>query len=235
MEQMIMEGLNHAYRNMAEMVAQFLPRFVAMVGIILAGLLIAFLLKIALRAILRLAQFHKLTERSGAAQILSQAQFPGPTELLSRFIFWIVWLSFILVGISVLNIAGLQEEIARFFALLPQLFVAILILLVGLTAANFFSRATLLGAVNANLPSPQLWSGSVRYLIVLLAVSMALEQIGLGKQTVLAAFSILFGSAMLALAIAFGLGGRDVARQLLERHFARTIKEKEKEDELSPI
>jgi small-conductance mechanosensitive channel len=235
MERMFIEGINHAFRNLAEMVAEFLPRLVAMAAIILVGLLVAFLLKIGIRAILRLVRFHRLTEHSGAAQMLSQAQLPSPTELLSRFIFWIVWLCFVLIGLSVLNIAGLQEEIAKFFALLPQLFVAILILLVGLAAANFFSRAALLGAVNANLPSPQLWSGAVRYVIVLLAVSMALEQIGLGRETVLVAFSILFGSAMLALAIAFGLGGRDFARQVLERRLARPSKEREKEDELSPI
>jgi hypothetical protein len=233
MEEMFVEGLHHAFRNMAEMVAQFLPRLVAMAAIILFGLLVAFLLKIALRAILRLAKFHKLTEHSGAAQFLSHAQLPSATDLLSRFIFWIVWLGFILVGVSVLNIAGLQEEIAKFFGLLPQLFVAILILLVGLTVANFFSRAALLGAVNANLPSPQLWSGAVRYLLVILTLSMALEQIGVARTIVLAAFSILFGSAMLAVAIAFGMGARDVARQLLERRLTRGAREKE--DELSPI
>jgi small-conductance mechanosensitive channel len=235
MGQMFIEGINHAFRNLTEMVAEFLPRLVAMAAIILVGLLVAFLLKIAIRGALRLVRFHRLTEHSGAAQMLSQAQLPSPSELLSRFIFWIVWLCFILIGLSVLNIAGLQEEIAKFFALLPQLFVAILILLVGLAAANFFSRAALLGAVNANLPSPQVWAGAVRYVIVLLAVSMALEQIGLGRETVLVAFTILFGSAMLALAIAFGLGGRDFARQVLERRLGRPSKEREKEDELSPI
>ena len=145
------------------------------------------------------------------------------------------WLGFVLVGISVLRIAGLQEQISHLFQLLPQVLIAILILFVGLLAGNFFSRAALLTAVNAGYRSPQLWSGSIRFVIWILAISMALEQIGLARQTVITAFSIVFGALMLALAIAFGLGGQELARQTLERYFGEKKNEREKEQEPSPL
>ena len=144
------------------------------------------------------------------------------------------WLGFIVLGVSVLGIAGLQEYIARFFLFLPRLLVALFIMFFGLLAASFFSRAALLAAVNANLPSPRLLSISVRTIIVIVALSMVFEELGLAQETVLVAFGIVFGALMLGLSIAFGMGGRDLAQQFLERRFGYGKKE-EKEDELSPL
>jgi small-conductance mechanosensitive channel len=235
MKDMIIRGLQQAYENMAHMMAEFLPRLVVMLIIGLVGLLIAFSFKFLLRAILHLTRLDRLSEESGASRILRHAALPSITELLSRALFWLTWLGFILVGISVLGIAGLQEQISNLFQLLPQVLIAILILFVGLLAGNFLSRAALLTAVNAGYRSPQLWSGSIRFVIWILAISMALEQIGLARQTVITAFSIVFGALMLALAIAFGLGGRDLARQTLERYFGEKKNEREKEQEPSPL
>jgi small-conductance mechanosensitive channel len=235
MKDMIIRGLQQAYENMAHMMAEFLPRLVVMLIVGLVGLLLAFVFKNLLRAILHLTRIDRLSEESGASRILRHAALPSITELLSRSLFWLTWLGFILVGISVLGIAGLQEQISRLFQLLPQVLIAILILFVGLLAGNFFSRAALLTAVNAGYRSPQLWSGSIRFVIWILAISMALEQIGLARQTVIAAFSIVFGALMLALAIAFGLGGRELARQTLEKYLGEKKNEREKEQEPSPL
>jgi hypothetical protein len=235
MREMILGGLKQAYENLFRMIAEFLPRFLVMLIIIVFGLLMAFLLKYVLRATLRMAKLDRLSEEVGASRVLRKAALPSLTELLSRSLFWVTWLGFTLVGISVLGIPELHEQISRLFQFLPEVFVAILVLLIGALAATFLSRAALLAAVNAGYRSPQLWSGSIRIVILILAVSMALEQIGLAKQTVIAAFSIVFGALMLALAIAFGLGGRDLARRTLERYLGEKKKEKEKEEEPSPL
>jgi len=139
----------------------------------------------------------------------------------------VVWLIFILFGLAALEIAALQEELSRLFQVLPQLFVAVIILFVGLLIANFVSRATLLAAVNADSPSPRLISAMVRFVIITLAGTMALERVGLGRGVILVAFSAFFGAIMLGLALAFGLGGRDLARRVLERRFL----EKKEEDQ----
>ena len=235
MRETILRGLEQAYENLVHMIADFLPRLAVMVVIILAGLLVAFLFKYLLRFILHLTRLDRFSEEAGASQVLRKAALPSMTELLSRSLFWAMLLGFTLLGISVLGIPELQEQISRLLQLLPEIFVAILILFVGVLAANFLSRAALLGAVNAGYRSPRLWSGSVRTVIWVLAISMALEQIGLARETVIAAFSILFGAVMLALAIAFGLGGRDLARRTLERYVGEKGKDKDKEVEPSPL
>jgi hypothetical protein len=233
MKEIIVRGFEQAYENLVRMIAEFLPRLVVMFVIIFFGLLIAFLVKYLLHAILNFTRLDRLSEQSGASQVLRKAALPSITELLTRSLFWMTWLGFTLVGISVLGIPELHEQISHLFQLLPEVFVAILILFFGVLVGNFLSRAALLATVNAGYRSPRLWSGSVRFVISIFAISMALEQLGLGHQTVVTAFSILFGAVMLALAIAFGLGGRDLAQQTLDKYFGS--KKKEKEEEPTPL
>src|SRR2546422_499357 len=117
---------------------------------------------------------------------------------------------------------------------LPRLFAALFVFFFGLLGASFFSRAALLAAVNADLPSPRLIASTIRTIIIVFAVSMGFEELGIGEHTTLVAFAIVFGALMLGLALAFGLGGRDLARHFLERRFVHERRE-EKEDELSPL
>ena len=223
----IVTALSQALDNFSDMTARFLPHLIAMTIIVLGGWIIAWVIKVVLRRVLTIVRFNRLFETAGFSQLLVKAALPSPTDVLSRLVFWVIWVSFFLFGVSALGIVALQEEISRFFLFLPQIFVALIILFVGLLAANFFSRATLLAAVNANSPSPRLISSVVRFLILILVVTMALERLGLGHGVVLVAFSIAFGAIMMALAIAFGLGGRDVARKVLERRFSEEDKEEE--------
>ena len=222
-----------AHENFTHMLAEFLPRFLVMLIIIVIGWIAAYLLKVVLRAILRLLRVEKVSEEAGASRLLREADLPSMTELLSRAVFWAVWLGFIIIGVSVLGIVSLQKQISDLIELLPQVFVAFVVLFVGMLAANFFSRAALLSAVNAGFPSPKMLSETIRIVIGFLAVAMALEQVGLGRQTVEIAFAILFGALMLGLAIAFGLGGRRLAQRFLERHLQS--EDKGRNDELSPL
>lgn len=229
MKDTIVQGLEQAYYNLVHMIAEFLPRFVVMLVIIALGLLVAYVIRYVLRTLLRLTKLDRVSEDAGASRVLRMADLPSMTELLSRSIFWLTWIGFILIGVSILGVAGLQEQISRLFRFLPEIFIAMLILFLGLVLANFLSRAALLASVNAGYRSAKIVSWSIRFVIWILAISMALEELGLARQTVIAAFSIVFGASMLGLAIAFGLGGQGLARQMLERHLGESAKEKYKE------
>jgi hypothetical protein len=234
MRDLIIQELSQVLEEMAHGFAHYLPRLIVMLILALAGWVIAYVVKVVLRSILRLVKFDRLSENAGAAQLLDKAALPSATEVVSRFVFWVVWLGFVLLGVSVLGILGLQEQVAKFFIFLPRLFVAMCIFFFGLLAASFFSRAVLLASVNANVPSPRVLSLAVRSMIIVFVLSIVFEELGLAEQTMLVAFGIVFGALMLGLAIAFGLGGRDLAQSFLERRFLRTRKE-ENEDELSPL
>jgi hypothetical protein len=234
MRDIIVNELTQAFQQMARDIAHYLPRLIVVLVIAFVGWAIAYLLKFLVRSLLRLTKFSKLSENAGATQFLHQAALPSSTELVSRLVFWIAWAGFVLLGASVLGIAGLDEYISRFFLFLPRLFAALIILFFGLVAASFFSRAALLAAVNANFRSSRMLSISVRFIIVIFALSMAFEVVGVAEQTMLIAFATVFGAAMLGMAIAFGLGGQDLARKFLEKKLAPHNRD-EREDELSPL
>lgn len=234
MREMIISELTQAMHDLARGFAHYLPRLIVMLIFALLGWLIAYVVKVILRGVLRLIKFDRISENTGASQLLNSAALPPATEVLSRFVFWLTWFGFILLGVSVLGILGLQEEIARFFIFLPRLFVAVLILFFGLLAAGFFARAALLAAVNANMPSPRLLGLAIRSIIIVFVLSIVFEEVGVAEQTMLVAFGIAFGALMLGMAIAFGFGGRDLARRFLEEKFVRNKKEQD-EDELSPL
>jgi Conserved TM helix len=218
--------------------ARFLPRFMEMLVIVIVGWIIAFVLQSLIKSLLKITRFDRISEHTGATELFRGAALPSLSELVSRFVFWVSWLGFILLGISVLGVAGFEEHVASFFGFLPRLFAALFILFFGSLAASFFSRAALLSGVNADLPSPRLISWAVRTMIILFVVSMAFEELGIGSRTVIVAFALVFGSLMLGLALAFGLGGKDLARSYLQRKFGREPANREthdREDELSPL
>ena len=235
MADMIASELRQAWNEFARAFAHFLPRLLAILIIALLGWLIASILTLVLRSLLRLVKFDRLAERAGAAQLLHKVALPSPSELLCRLVFWLSWIGILLAGISFLGIAGLQAQITAFFLFLPRLFGALLTIFLGMLAAGFFARAALLAAVNADLPSPQVVSDVVKVMIVVLTISMAFEELGLAQKTVLIAFAIVFGSLMLGMAIAFGLGGQNLARQFLERRFSDQRSKTKKETDLSPL
>jgi hypothetical protein len=224
----VAHSLVQTLHTFSQMVMEFLPRLLAMLIIVVVGWVVAWLAKAILPRILNLVRFNSLFVKAGVTQVLNKAALPTPSEMLARLIFWVLWITFILFGLEALQIPALQEEISGLFRVLPQIFVALVILFVGGLIANFVARAALLAAVNANSPSPRLISTVVRSVIIALAVTMALERVGLGRGVVLIAFSTFFGAMMFGLALAFGLGGRDLAKQLLERRF---LEEKKEEDE----
>ncbi len=216
----IAEALRQAWTNFLNGLADFVPRVLAMLVIILVGWLIAFLLRTATRVVLGWLRINSLFGRFGGLEFLKKAHLAAPDVLAGTLVFWVVWIGFILSGMQALGFAGTQSLIDGFVQFVPHLVVAMLIVVVGFVTANFAWRATLLAAVNAKLRSARILAGALRYLIVLLSVAMALEQIGVADRMVLTAFAIAFGAVMLGLAIAFGVGGGPVARKLLEQYLA---------------
>jgi len=215
-------------------VMQFLPSLLATLVIIIAGWLVAWLLQVIVRRALGITRFDHFCANSGATQVLTRADIQtAPSILVGKFVFWLVFVVFIMSGVSALGLGVVNQLISAFFLYLPRVFAAFLILLIGFLIGNFLSRAALLAAVNAGFPSPRIVSGVVKFLIAILAFAMALEQLQIARSIVTAAFAIAFGAVMLGLALAFGLGGRDVARQVLEQRFLE--KKEEERDEFSHI
>jgi hypothetical protein len=214
-----------------EAVMRFLPGLLAALLIIALGLVIGWLLKVIVRRLLQLARFDRLCDSWGVSQALSRADVQAkPSALAATSLFWVVLASFAMAALAALEVTAVDQLISSFFLYLPRVLAALAILLGGFVLSNFLARATLLAAVNANAPSPRVISLVVKLLIAILSFAMALEQLQIAKNIVLAAFVITFGAVMLSLAIAFGAGGREVARRVLERQFKDVDRDEDKDD-----
>jgi hypothetical protein len=220
MIQEITQALVQSWHNFSTAFVLFVPRVIAATIIFAGGFVIALVVRWVVRRVLTSLQFDRLALRTGAAEMLRLAEMPSADLLVAKIAFWIVWLGFIVSAVDTLQFVPFQGLMQEFFRFVPRALVALLVLALGFLVGNFVWRATLLATVNAGLPGARLLSGTLRLLAIAIAVVMALEQLGLATTVVLTAFAIAFGALMLGLAIAFGLGGRDAARQLLERHLS---------------
>jgi len=98
MRELIISELTQAVQDLARGFAHYLPRLIVMLILAFVGWLIAYVVKVVLRSILRLIKFDRLSENAGASQLLTKAALPSATEMLSRFVFWLTWLGFFLLG-----------------------------------------------------------------------------------------------------------------------------------------
>jgi Conserved TM helix len=215
MIQEIADALVQSWRNFASAFVLFVPRLVAATIIFAGGFLIALVVRRAIQRVLVWMNFDRLTLRSGASEMLRLSDMPPAEVLIAKIVFWIVWLGFIVSAVDTLQLAPFQGLVEEFFRFVPRFLVA-----------NFLWRATLIASVNAGMPGARLMSGALRVLVIAIGVVMALEQVGLATSVVRAAFAITFGALMMGLAIAFGLGGRDAAKTLIEEQL-RANRERE--------
>lgn len=201
-----------------ERVAAFGPNVLAMLVILLAGVLVAGVLHFVLKQLLPRLGFDRFAQRLGLSVILQKGGVRRPASAaLAAVLSWGVLAVFVLLGIGVLNLEFAMDLVSRTFSYLPQVLIAAALLVLGALVSAFLRRSVLIAAVNAGLPSARLLAGAVHTALMVLFVAMALEHLGVGRQIILASFTILFGGVVLALSLAFGLAGRDLARGFLER------------------
>jgi len=223
MLQMIADALREVWENFTAGLTVFLPRLIAMLTIVVAGAIAAWLLAWITRTILRAIRFDAFTDRMGGGELLRRAGMPSADKVAGSLVYWLVFIGFILSGLQSLGVSGMETAMADFLHYLPRLMVAVVIVAAGFALATFAWRATLLASVNASVQWARPLAELVRFLILALVVAMALEQLTVAQTVVLTAFAITFGAIMVGVAIAIGVGGATVVRRMLEQHFDRAV------------
>ena len=212
------EGVWAALVALGDRLALIGPALLVTFTLIALGFVVGALLRVVVTRLARGLGVDRHMERWGVGASLRGAGVVRmPSEVLGLVFFWTTFLLFASLGIDTLGLGGT----AFLFAFVPPLFAAVLILIVGWLFANFLSQGLLIAAVNRGLPEARLLARAVHWGVLLFAAATALTHLGLGKEMVLVAFGITFGGLVFALALAFGLGGRNVARELLERRLRR--------------
>lgn len=194
-----------------------------LLGIILVAAAVALLVRTIMPRLLSLLQFDRLAARIGLTGALHRSRLDAtPSQYVGRLLAWITLFVIFIAGSASLNLPWTQRIVDRGLLFVPAFVSAVVIVIAGVLFAEFIARGILIAAVNAGWRAASLISAVARVLILLLAAAMALEQIGVAPVVVAATFSILLGGIVLAVALAFGLGGRDLARDYLRRKFGKT-------------
>ena len=205
--------IGDAVLKLGETFLAIIPAMIVLLGALLVGAAAG----LALRGALALA-FRARRVGNGSAPLLRAAGLRAPPlDVASAVSFWAAVLVALAVGVGALEPGALKSTLQDVVSFLPRLLTAALFTVLGLGLAALARRSVLLAAVNSGAPWARASARLVHAAVVVFFVALALDHVGIGGSILVAAFSIVSGGVVLAAALAFGLGARDLARAYLER------------------
>lgn len=197
--------------------SSFLPQLFGAIVLFIVGWLLAKLVQRIVRKGLLLIRFDVLAEKSGIEGFLLQGGVRFTTvTLVSNIVYWFILLTVILAALNTLGLQAAAELFNQIILYIPNVLVAIIVLIFGALFAKFVRSATFTYLSNVGIDGAEVISTVAQYAILVFTVSIALEQLAIGGEILVSAFQIAFGALCLALAIAFGLGGKEWASRILE-------------------
>jgi hypothetical protein len=202
-----------------------LPLLGALV-ILFAGYLLAKVLEKLTERLLRRIRLNHLLERGGLTQAVERSgTHVNPTRVMANLVFWLVMFTVILLAGTALGLQSLVNVVSTLVSYIPSVIAAIVIALVGIVLGGFVGG--LIQASAGGLHGGRALARTGRGGVILLAIFMALQELGIATDIVTTAFAILFGAIALAMALAFGLGNRELAAEVTREWYVRWRKERE--------
>ena len=210
------ERLRDSFAQLAEII----PALAGALIILFAGYLLAKLLEKGAERLLRKVRLNQWLERGGVLEAVERTgSHFNPTRVIGKLLFWCVMFAVIMVAANALGMESLASVFAELVGYIPSLMSAIVILIVGIVLGRF-TGGLIMASAGGVQGGPTL-ARVGRWMVVVLAVFMALQELGIASDIVTTAFAILFGAVALALALSFGLGNRDLAGEVTREWYAR--------------
>jgi flagellar biosynthesis protein FliQ len=189
---------------------------------VLVGWLLAKAVRFAISKALRAMNFNVLTERSGMDGFLRDGGIRADTtDVIAIVFYWTVILAALLIGFNSLGLAYITDLLGRILLFVPKLLVAVLILAFGGYFARFICNAVTTYCRNIHIQDAELLGRLAQYAVLTFVVLIALDQVNIGGDIVRQSFLVVLAGIVFALALAFGLGGREWAAEWLERWWPR--------------
>ena len=199
-------------------IAVFLPNLFFAIAIILIGWVVCNLVKKIVIRVLKLCQFDLLAEHSGIKQALERGGIKqSASEIVGLLVFWFLFLIAIVTTLETLNLSGATDTLHTIYLYIPKIVAALVVLILGLYFANFLESVTRTSCANAGLAQAAPIGRAAYIGTTIFVVAGIFEILDIASEIVIWAFILVFGAVCLALALAFGLGGRDVAARHLEK------------------
>ena len=205
-----------------------IPAPVLAIIVLVVGWLAACAIRFIFSKLLRLVRFDKFSVKTGLSEFLRKGNVKySPAKLAGTIAYWIALLIVFLQVAKIIDQDIYNALSGRLSQALPNIAAGLLVVVVGYLLVSFIANFILTIALNASIPSARILSRAIKWLGVIVVVTMALEQIGLGRSIVEFIFQILLAAVALGAALAFGLGCKDMARDALQR-IIRNLREQER-------
>jgi len=203
-------------------VGDFLPRFALALVVILVGWLLAKVARYAIVKGLRAVNFHVVSERAGLDGFLRDGGIQSDTtDIIALIVYWLVILGALVIGFNSLGLIYVTDLLGRVILFVPKVLVAVLVLAFGGYFARFIGNAITAYCRNVHIQDAELLGRLAQYAILTFVILIALDQVNIGGDIVRQSFLIILAGLVFALALAFGLGGKEWAAELLERWWPR--------------
>src|ERR671911_1905611 len=207
-------------RNTLDVFLAYIPQLLGAIVILIVGYVVAKILQAVVARVLKAVGFDGWMEKGGIKQFFDRAQTrETPATVLGKLVFWFVFIIAITMAADAMGIQQVSQVLAQLIAYIPSIIAAILILILAALLANFLS-GIVRGATDNDI-----LANIARYAIIVYAVFAALTELGIAVELTAPTFLIVLGAVALAAAIAFGWGGRDVAKDIIERYYDRQDEE----------
>lgn len=216
--------------SLANVFGDIIPALVGALIILFAGYLLAKILEKLVERFLRRIHLNRMLERGGVMQAVERSgTHVNPTRVLSNLVFWLVMFAVILIAANALGLESLANVFQELVSYIPSVIAAIVIILVGIVLGGFVGGliSASAGALHGGRALARVGRGGV----ILLAVFMALQELGIATDIVTTAFAILFGAIALAMALSFGLGNRELAGEITREWYQRYKRERDEAEE----
>ena len=213
----VRQALDQSATGFLTRLASLLPGIVALALALVVSLLLAWIVGFTVRRLLSGVKFDERLTHWGFSWLSEWSPAQSPTLLVSGVVTGAIVISGFLIGIAAFNSDLISSMVRSVFAYIPNILGAILILFVGTIVSRFVARSILIGAVNLNLGYARLLSVGTRWMVMVLTIAMALVHLRIAVSIVELAFGILFGGIVLSLALAVGLGSKELVSKSLER------------------
>ncbi len=225
MREQVKQALDQSMTRFITALTRLLPGLVALVVAFLISVILAWILAITVRRLLVSIRFDERVVGWGFPSTAEWSSMKSPSVLVSRFVAALVVLTGLLIGVSAFDAELTSLLVRTAFAYVPNILGALLVLLAGSIIARFLARSVLIGSVNMNFQYGRLLSVGVKWLVIVLAVAMALEHLRIASGIVELAFGILFGGIVLALSLAVAFNAKELVTKSLERETTKTTNE----------
>ena len=204
-------------RQMLARILGFIPVLFGALIILIVGWMVARLIRWLVDTLLKAVHFDTMAHKAGISDILRKGDIKiTAREVVSGIVYWLIIIMVLVMAVDALGLPKASDVLASLFAYIPRVIAALLVLIVAMFLASFVASIVRVAAGNANLPNPHLLAGICRWAIIIFAVTISLTQLGIAPLLVAGTFNIVLGSIFLALALAFGLGGKDTVAKCLE-------------------